>query len=138
MPSSTPTPVIMAGDVIVGEAVTSAGPAAASGVRELREAEVEHLHHAVRRDLDVRGLQIAMDDALLVGGFEGLADLTRDRQGFVERNRPPGDPIGQRVAFDQFQDERVETRRLSLPRAWNPNRADVRDGSARPAPALRA
>ena len=46
-------------------------------VRELREAEVEHFHHAVRRDLDVRGLQVAMDDPLLVGGFEGLADLTR-------------------------------------------------------------
>ena len=75
----------MAGDVIVGEAVTSARAGRGVRVRELREAEVEHLHHAVRRDLDVRGLQIAMDDPLLVGGFERLGDLPRDRQRLVER-----------------------------------------------------
>ena len=80
-------------------------PAVAS--RELRQTEVEHLDRAVGRDLDVRGLQVAMDDALLVRGFEGLGDLTRDRQGFVQRNRPTSDPIGQRVALDQFEDERV-------------------------------
>jgi len=28
-----------------------------------------------------------MDDALLVGGIERLDDLSRDRQGFVERKR---------------------------------------------------
>ena len=38
-----------------------------------------------RRDLDVRGLQIAVNDALLVRGFERLGDLPRDRQRFVER-----------------------------------------------------
>ena len=32
----------------------------------LAEAEVEHLHDAVGRDLDVGGLQVAVDDALLV------------------------------------------------------------------------
>ena len=103
----------MAGDVIVGDTVTSAWPAAASGSRELREAEVEHLHDAVRRDLDVRGLQIAMDDALLMRGFERLADLARDRQRFLERNRTTRDPIGERVALDQFEDERVTSSPLS-------------------------
>ena len=49
VPSITPTPVIIAGDVIVGDAVTSAR--AGRGVRraQLRQAEVEHLHRAVRR-----------------------------------------------------------------------------------------
>jgi hypothetical protein len=48
-------------------------------IGELRQAEVENLHDAVGRDLDVRRLQIAMDDPLLVRVLEGLADLTRDR-----------------------------------------------------------
>ena len=39
------------------------------------------------RDLDVRGLQIAVDDALLVRRFQRLRDLLRDRQRFVERDR---------------------------------------------------
>ena len=47
----------------------------AGRVHRLREAEVEHLHRAVGADLDVRGLQIAMDDALLVRGLERLGDL---------------------------------------------------------------
>jgi hypothetical protein len=43
-------------------------------------AEVEDLHDAVRRDLDVGGLQIAMDDASLVRGIERIGDLARDGQ----------------------------------------------------------
>jgi hypothetical protein len=44
-----------------------------------RETEVEHLHDPARRDHDVRGLQVAMDDAALVRDFERLRDLLRDR-----------------------------------------------------------
>ena len=40
-----------------------------------------------RRDLDVRGLQIAVDDPLLVSRFERLGDLLRNRERVVERNR---------------------------------------------------
>ena len=40
-------------------------------------------------NLDVRRLQVAMDDALLVRRFERLGDLLRDRQRLVERNRRP-------------------------------------------------
>jgi hypothetical protein len=50
-----------------------------SRIRELREPEIENLHHTLRRDLDIRRLEIAMDDARLVGGFERFADLPRDR-----------------------------------------------------------
>ena len=45
----------------------------------LRQPEVQHLHRAIGFDLDVGGLQIAMDDALLVRGLERLGDLLRDR-----------------------------------------------------------
>ena len=47
------------------------------------------------RDLDVGGLQIAVDDALLVRRFERLGDLLRDRQRLVERNRAARDPLRQ-------------------------------------------
>ena len=43
-----PTPVIMAGDVIVGDAVHVGVPGSGFRVRELREAEVEHFYHAIR------------------------------------------------------------------------------------------
>ena len=54
----------------------------------LGEAEVEDLHDAVRRDLDVRRLQVAVDDPLLVGGLERVGDLPRDGQRVVERQAP--------------------------------------------------
>ena len=47
------------------------------GVRQLREAEVEDLDPAVLRDEEVLGLQVPMDDPLLVGGGEAVGDLQR-------------------------------------------------------------
>ena len=45
-----------------------------------------------------------MDDPPLVGGLQRLGDLTGKR--LVERDRTLRDPVLQRRAFDQFQDER--------------------------------
>jgi hypothetical protein len=53
-----------------------------------RESEVEHLHDAGGCDLDIGGLQITVDDALVVRGLERVGDLARDREGF--RQRQPG------------------------------------------------
>ena len=39
-------------------------------VHRLRQSEVEHLHFAVRSDLDIGGFQVAMNDAALVRGFQ--------------------------------------------------------------------
>ena len=47
-----------------------------------------------------------MNDAELVGGFERLGDLSRDRQRLVERNRTLRDAIGERRALDQLEDQR--------------------------------
>ena len=101
--------------VIVGEWETSAEdvpPDAVAGPG-LRQAEVEDLHLAVGGQLDVRGLQVAMDDAVLVGLFEPLGDLFRDRDGLVDGNRPALQALGQVFAFDQLHGE--EVRRSSRP-----------------------
>ena len=88
-------PCVIAGVVIVGDCDTFACTPASRcrWLHRLREAEVEHLHRAVGAHLDIRGLQIAMDDALLVRRFERLRDLLRDRQRLVERNRAPRDAL---------------------------------------------
>ena len=55
--------------------------------KRLRQSEVQHLHLAVRSDLDVGGLEVAVDDALLMGGFEGFGNLQGQFQGFFNRDR---------------------------------------------------
>ena len=55
--------------------------------------------------LDVGGLQIAMDDALLVRRFERLGDLLRDGQRLIDGNRPLRDAVGQRRSLDQLHDQ---------------------------------
>ena len=50
--------------------------------RQLGQAEVEHLHDTIGSDLDVGGLQIAMDDAAFVRRFKRLGDGARDGQRF--------------------------------------------------------
>jgi hypothetical protein len=72
----------------------------------LREAEVQHLHRAVGADLDVCRLQISVDDALFVRGFEGLGDLSGDRKRVGERDRTAGDVHRQILALDQFHHQR--------------------------------
>ena len=54
----------------------------------LGEPEVEHLDRAVVGDLDVGRFEIAVDDALLVRRLEGFGDLQRDRDRFLDRDRP--------------------------------------------------
>ena len=68
----------------------------------LAESEIEHLHHALRRDFDVGGLQIAMDDAFFVRGFQRFRDLSRD----VEASSSGS---GRRAfcALDQFHHQRA-------------------------------
>jgi hypothetical protein len=75
-------------------------PAASPG---LRETEVEHLDDAVGPDLDVGGLEVSVDDALLVRGFERIGDLTANLDRFADRQSAASDPLGQRLALDQFE-----------------------------------
>src|SRR5438128_1709671 len=47
-----------------------------------------------------------MDDAVLVGGFERLADLPRDWERLIDRNRVSRDALRERLPFDELHDER--------------------------------
>ena len=87
---------VIAGVVIVGDCDRLASRRRSRRrLHRFRQAEVEHLHRAVGADLDVGGLQIAVDDPLLVRRFERLRDLLRDRQRLVERDRAARDPLRQ-------------------------------------------
>ena len=68
----------------------------------LRDAEVEDLHAALGRDLDVGRLQIAMDDAALVRRLERQRDLMDDRQRLIERQRAGDEPHAERFARHQL------------------------------------
>jgi hypothetical protein len=81
-------------------------------IHRFREPEVEHLHRAVVANLDVRGLEIAMDDALLVRGLEGRGGLLRDRHRVGQRHRAARDVHGQILAFDEFHDQGARAPRL--------------------------
>ena len=48
-----------------------------------------------------------MNNPLVVRGFEGLSDLTRDGHRLVDRQRPTCDPIRERRPVDQLQHERL-------------------------------
>ena len=49
-------------------------------LEHLREAPVDDLHLAEGADHDVRGLEVAMDDAARMGVGDGLAHLLEDRE----------------------------------------------------------
>ena len=82
---------------------------AAGGVigQRLGQPEVEHLHAALVVDLDVGGLQIAMNDALFVRGLDGLGQFQCDTHAFFDRQGPAGQPLRQIRPRDQFHRQRV-------------------------------
>ena len=96
---------VMAGDVIVGEWDELTDVVVRTGVERLGEAEVEHLDGAVFAHFDIGRFQIAVDDPVLVRGFERIGDLLRYRQRFGQRDRATRDAIGERRSFDQLHHE---------------------------------
>ena len=100
---------LMAGVLIVGD--WDALGEAPSRLERLRQSEIQYLHHVVVSHFDVGRLQIAVNDAMLVCGFQSLGDLSGDFQCLVERHRPCGDTVRQCGSFDQLHHERVHARR---------------------------
>ena len=83
-----------------------------------RQAEVEDLHDALGRDLDVGRLQIAVDDPFLVRRVERVRDLRRDRQRLVERNGTLRDAIRQRRSLPPIPGLMPARHRILRDRRW--------------------
>ena len=48
-----------------------------------------------------------MDDAALVRRVERVGELPSDVQRLADRQRPAREPVGERLAFDELEHERV-------------------------------
>ena len=72
---------------------------------ELGQAEVEHLHVAVRPHHHVFRLDVAMDDCSRMRRHQRAGDLRRDRHGLTNRQSPAREPLSQRFALDEFGDD---------------------------------
>ena len=123
----TPARVI-AGVVIVGDC--DAFGASLGRFHRLRQPEVEHLYRAVGSHLDVGGLEVAMDDALLMRRFQRLRDLLRDGQCLVDRNRALCNAVGEGRPLDQFHDEACIPSACSRPWTWRCSDDSVTRGLA--------
>ena len=77
------------------------------GVHEEREAEVEDLRLARGGEHDVAGLQVAMENAALVGAVERVGDRGAESGQVVERQRARVEPRLERAAGDVLHDQEV-------------------------------
>jgi hypothetical protein len=59
-----------------------------------------------------RWFQVAMNDSALVGRFQCVRNLGRDRDRFVGRNASGGDAVGERRTFDELHHERADAARF--------------------------
>ncbi len=78
----------------------------------LGQPEVEDLHRAVERQLDVSWLEVPLHDTVLVGVLEALGDLLRDRDRIVDRDGAVAESRGEVLAFDQLEREGDDAVRL--------------------------
>jgi hypothetical protein len=72
----------------------------------LRQAEIQDLDLPLRRDLDVRWLEVAMDDAFLMGAFEAFRDLAADFQALFKGKSAVAQPPGQGLNLDKLKDKK--------------------------------
>ena len=76
---------IEAGGVGHGLRIAAGGP---GGACDFGETEVENFGVAAVGDENVGGLDVAVDDSLAVGGFEGVGDFDRHGEQAIEFHRP--------------------------------------------------
>ena len=78
--------------------------------RQLGQAEVGDLHAAALVEQDVFRLDVAVDDAFVVGELQGLADLRHDRQRLLRRQLAGLHQLPQIHAVDVLHEEVVQRR----------------------------
>lgn len=86
VPRIIPMPVIIAGEVIVGDNDWAEGLIAVAGC-----SASQHLHFAIRGAFEVGGLQIAMNDSLVVRSCQCLGYLSGSRERLIDGNPASGD-----------------------------------------------
>ena len=87
----------------LGRAQHAAGDRVPPAAEEPRDAEVGKLHLALGGQQQIARLDVAMDDAAVVGVAEGLGQLDADPQHFAPGEDPPAAQLGfEAVAGDQF------------------------------------
>ena len=78
---------------------------ASTGSVQLRQAEVENLHGAIRPEKHVVGLEVSVDDAARVRGREATRDSERHGEGLVQRKRSRVETLAQALSFQAFRHE---------------------------------
>ena len=100
---------------VVVERLSARGDATAAGIflvtrplhTELGQPEVEQFGARLSQH-DVGGLQVSVDDARAMRGDERVSDGDRVLKGLFHRHRPTGQPVRQRLPFEQLHDQEVD------------------------------
>src|SRR5579859_1852982 len=77
------------------------------------ETEVENLGRAALDEKNVGGLDVAVDDALSVGGFKAVGDLDADFQELADGHGLSGNAVFERLAFEEFHGDERSTFKLA-------------------------
>ena len=72
---------------------------------ERRNPEVDEVERPVIVDQDVRRLDVAVDDSLVMGGRQRVGDDRRDRDSLAGRQRPFGNALVEWPAGDEVHDQ---------------------------------
>src|SRR5207249_8096652 len=86
---------------------------------QLRQPEVEQFRRPFPRDHDVRRLQVAVQDAAPMRGFERADDRQRKTQGLFDGHRPV-----QRLALDIFEHQVARADVMNLTDVWVAQRSN--------------
>ena len=71
----------------------------------MRDPEIQHLRHAPLGEHDVQRLQVAVDDALRLGGGRGIGHRVGDGKGLLQGQRSLGQSRRQRLSGDELHGE---------------------------------
>ena len=134
VPRTTPAPVTS-----VAVAVASSDPAPSgrpAGSRSFARPKSRILTPTVLRQEQVLGLEVAVDDPLLVGRGQAVGDLGPVLDGLLQREPAGAQPLAQRLALEQLRDHVGD----AAFEADVEDREDVRvvEGARRPRLALEA
>ena len=105
---SSGSPIACSGDMYITVPTAAPGLVRLDGTllcgrfRHRREAEVEQLGVAARRDEDVGRLDVAMHDAGVVRGVERVGDLHAEVDDGAGRQRPRPEHVEQRHPAEQL------------------------------------